>query len=118
KTIVRASENIYSFILRFYPKRYRREFGEEMKYIFSETLKESYEENGEQGVIGLWTRTVLDVGKSLIVEHIENKRGGVNMRTKNKDIIMQNKIFLWIAAATGLILSIPLIAMQFENDVD
>ena len=31
---------------------------------------------------------------------------------------MQNKVFLWIAAATGLILSIPLIAMQFKSDVD
>jgi hypothetical protein len=40
------------------------------------------------------------------------------MKTKNTDIIMQNKIFLWIAAATGVILSIPLVAMQFTSDVD
>jgi hypothetical protein len=33
---------------------------------------------------------------------------------KSKDIIMQNKVFLWIAALTGVILSIPYLAMQFN----
>lgn len=40
------------------------------------------------------------------------------MRKRNNDLIMQNKIFLWIALATAAILSIPLIAMQFTNEVD
>jgi len=36
----------------------------------------------------------------------------------NTDIIMQNKVFLWIAGITGLLLFIPLIAMQFTSEVD
>lgn len=40
------------------------------------------------------------------------------MKVKEADIIMQNKIFLWIAIATAAILSIPLIAMQFTTEVD
>ncbi len=40
------------------------------------------------------------------------------MKRKNTDIIMQNKIFTWIALATCVILSIPLIAMQFKSDVN
>ena len=32
------------------------------------------------------------------------------MKTKNNDLIMQNKVFHWIALATGLILLIPLLA--------
>jgi hypothetical protein len=40
------------------------------------------------------------------------------MKTKRNDIIMQNVVFLWIAAVTGLILSLPLIAMQFTSEVD
>jgi len=40
------------------------------------------------------------------------------MKANNTNIIMQNKVFLWIAAATAAILSIPLIAMQFSNDWD
>lgn len=39
------------------------------------------------------------------------------MKAKNSDIIMQNKVFLWIAIATAAILSIPLIAMQFTAEV-
>lgn len=31
--------------------------------------------------------------------------------------MMQNKIFLWIALATGLILATPLLAMQFTDEV-
>lgn len=34
------------------------------------------------------------------------------------DIVMQNKVFLWIALATGFILLIPLISMQFTSDVN
>ena len=40
------------------------------------------------------------------------------MRTKQTGFIMHNKVFLWIALATGSILSIPLIAMQFTSEVD
>jgi hypothetical protein len=40
------------------------------------------------------------------------------MKKMNTDLIMQNAIFSWIALATGLILSVPLIAMQFTSEVD
>lgn len=36
---------------------------------------------------------------------------------KHNDIIMKNKIFIWMALGTGMILLIPLIAMQFTNEV-
>lgn len=51
------------------------------------------------------------------MEHLENQKGSDLMGSKNSDIIMQNKVYLWIALATGLILLIPLTAMQFTNDV-
>jgi hypothetical protein len=37
---------------------------------------------------------------------------------KSNDIIMHNQIFLWLAVATGLILLIPLAAMQFTTEVN
>jgi hypothetical protein len=104
--------------LKFYPKSYRQEFGEEMKYVFSESLKDAYKENGEQGIINLWARTIIDAGKSLVIQYVENQNKGDSMKTKNTDIIMQNKVIMWIALATGLILLIPLIAMQFTSEVD
>jgi hypothetical protein len=39
------------------------------------------------------------------------------MSTKPDSIISQNSVFGWIAVATGILLLIPLIAMQFTNDV-
>ena len=33
------------------------------------------------------------------------------METNGTDIIKQNKIIVWIALATGLLLSVPLVAM-------
>jgi len=40
------------------------------------------------------------------------------MRTKDIDIIMRDSVFVWIALATGLLMLIPLIAMQFTNEVN
>jgi hypothetical protein len=103
--------------LRFYPKSYRQEFVEEMKYVFSESLKDAYTKHGEQGIIQLWARTIIDAGKNLITQYVETQKGGDSMKTKSNDIIMQNKVIIWIALATGLILLIPLIAMQFTGEV-
>ncbi len=51
--LIRPSERIYDFLLKFYPESYRIEFEEEMKYVFSESLKDAYFEHGEQGIIVL-----------------------------------------------------------------
>lgn len=40
------------------------------------------------------------------------------MSAKHAELIMQNKIFIWISAAVGLLLLIPLVAMQFSNGVN
>jgi len=40
------------------------------------------------------------------------------MTLRTNDIIFRNSIFLWIALAVGLVLLIPLIAMQFTSEVN
>lgn len=40
------------------------------------------------------------------------------MKQKIDDVIHGNRIFLWIALATGAILLIPLVAMQFSIEVN
>ena len=40
------------------------------------------------------------------------------MDRNSNDLIMRNSIFGWIAAGAGVLLLIPLIAMQFTTEVD
>lgn len=40
------------------------------------------------------------------------------MKAKKNDILMQNKVFGWIAIGTAMVLLLPLIAMQFTNEVN
>ena len=61
---------------------------------------------------------MIDISKSLVRQHREDTKGGEFMKTKKNDVIMQHKVFGWIALATGLILAIPLLSMQFTSDVD
>ena len=39
------------------------------------------------------------------------------MSQKANDLILKNSVFIWIALATGVILLIPFIAMQFTTEV-
>ena len=39
------------------------------------------------------------------------------MSQKASDLMLQNSVFIWIALATGAILLIPFIAMQFTTEV-
>jgi hypothetical protein len=117
RAVKRRSERIYSFLLNLYPIVFRQEFGEEMKYVFSESLMEAHGENGAQAVLAFWGRTIIDAGKSIATQHVENQKGSEWMKPSKTDIVMQNKVFVWIALAAGLILLVPLVAMQFTDEV-
>ncbi len=110
KLLIHISEKLYEFVLQFYPKRYRREFEGEMKYVFSETLKDAYAHHGEPGLFSVWVRTTFDTIESLFIQHIEEQRGGVDMNTKITKSIVR------VAAVTGAILLIPIIGMQVSSE--
>jgi hypothetical protein len=38
------------------------------------------------------------------------------MKIRNTDIIMENKVFIWIGLATAFILLLPFLAMQFSDE--
>jgi hypothetical protein len=104
--------------LKLYPKSYQKEFGKEMQYVFNESLKDAHAEHGAQGVVGVWSRAIIDAGKSIFVQHLESHKGVKTMATKSKDLIKDNKVFAYIVLVTGALLLIPLIAMQFTEEVD
>jgi hypothetical protein len=118
RTAIRLSQRLYRTIVRLYPRPYRQEFGAEMEYVFTQSLIDAYEQRGSPALVGVWAGTIIDVGKSLVIQHLNQRQGGNVMKTNQTGIIMQNRIFIWIAAVTALILMVPLIAMQFTSDVD
>lgn len=113
--IIRGSERIYGFLLKLYPPRFRREFGEEMAYVFSESLQAARAERGERGIIGLWGRILMDAGKSLVIQYIEEKKEGKTMKSESTNGILQNSVAR-AALATAVILLIPLAAMLLTDD--
>lgn len=114
--VIHSSVRVYGFLLNLYPQDYRQEFAQEMKYVFGQLLKDTYKKEGSIGVMNLWTRTIIDASKSLVVQHLENYQRRDTMKTKSTDIIGQNKIFLWIGLVTGVLLSIPVLG-QFPWDI-
>ena len=40
------------------------------------------------------------------------------MDSNTNDMMGRNSVFMWVAIATGLLLLIPLVAMQFTNEVN
>ena len=118
KSALRKSERIYGFLLKLYPKAYRQEFGKEMQFVFSESLKDAYKENGDQGIVTLWGRTMLDTIKSLVTQYKEYQKGGDRMKTKRIEMIADNKIFLWLAVATLAILVIPYVLTLRDGNVE
>ena len=58
KAIVQSSTRLYSFLLKLYPQAFRQAFGEEMAYVFSESLNDACAEKGGRGVMAYWGRTI------------------------------------------------------------
>lgn len=114
KALIYQSERFYSFLLQFYPECYRQEFAEEMKFVFSELVQEAYAKQGGRGIIALWYWTMIDTCKSLVIQHIENQKRN-NFMNKHNDFLMSDKIFVWVALGTILLLTIPLVGMSVSD---
>lgn len=118
KSLLQKSEKFYNLFLKLYPKKFRSEFEEEMKFVFSQSIREEYDNKGERGLFRFWMRIGIDTLRSLYYQHIANLKEEVLMKNKNTDIFNQKKIFVILAAVTAGLLTIPLIAMKLGDDVN
>ncbi len=94
----------YAKLLRFYPQPFRERFGEGMAQTFNDLLRECAGEG--RGVMGcaFWM-----FGETIVGILRENMT--MIWMKKNKNVVR-------IALVTGFILLIPLVAMQFSDEVD
>ncbi len=68
------SERLYTLLLCLYPHRFRREFGEEMMFVFSQSLRAAQQQYGHLGTLLLWCMTLVDLLKSLPSAHMQEGR--------------------------------------------
>lgn len=109
RSVIRVSIRLYDFLLMLYPSGFRQEFGEEMTFVFSESLRDACSERGRRSLPALWGRTIVDVAKSLVIQHIESQKERGTMDTQRTNGILQNSL-VRAALATALFLLLPLSA--------
>ena len=93
---------LYARLLCLYSKPYYERFGEGMEQTFNDLLRERAEE--ERGLFGFVLWLFVETSAGIIRENITF-------------IIMHNRNIIRIALATGFILLLPLLAMQFTDEV-
>jgi len=92
----------YTKLLRFYPKPYRERFGEGMEQTFTDLCRERIEAGKGLLAFALWM-------------FVETSTGIIKENTTF--MIMQYKNIIRIMLATAFILLLPLLAMQFTDEV-
>ena len=94
--------NWYAVLLRLYPKQYRERFAEPMEQTFNDLLRERAKKGTGLFGFALWI-------------FVETFAGA--MRENMTIITMRHKALVRIALVTALILLLPLLAMQFTDEV-
>lgn len=61
------ARQVYRWMLNAYPQQFRERFGEEMEWVFTETLRDAQTEPG--GALRVWVRVIVDVTVTAIQEH-------------------------------------------------
>jgi hypothetical protein len=65
------SSRVYSVILALYPRRLRREFGQEMVEVFSEQLRDARQIDGSLGELKLWACVAGETVRTLATAHMQ-----------------------------------------------
>ncbi len=102
KYSIRRYRNWYAKLLRFYPKAYRERFGEGMEQTFNDLCRERQEAGEGLFALALWVFAETSAGI---------------MRESITMIMIPNKNIIRIVLVTAFILMLPLVAMQFTDEV-
>ncbi len=68
--VITLSQCIYRALLAAYPRRFRLQYRDEMALVFRDCCRAAYQEHGVPGLVSVWRRALLDLGKNAPEEHI------------------------------------------------
>lgn len=95
--------SIYARLLRLYPAKFRERYAEGMLQTFNDLLRDRSEDGRVPVGYALWM-------------FLETFRGII--KTNATHFVMHNKRIVWILFGIATLLLIPLIAMQFTEEMD
>jgi hypothetical protein len=64
---------IYRAVLRLYPLRFQEDFAADMALDFADASDEAWLERRWPGLVGVWGRAALDVGRSLAAQWLKTR---------------------------------------------
>lgn len=102
---VEASRRVYRVLMHAYPQDLRERYGEEMVGCFSDACRDEVRNSGLKGLAAVWIRTLPDLILTALKER-STMLGGNAYRSVGG-----------VALATAFILLVPLLAMQFTDEV-
>jgi hypothetical protein len=73
------SLRFYSKLLHLYPQAYRVTYEMEMLRVFKNQCREAYQQQGSLGILLLWPRILVDVGITVVREHISDPHAKVGL---------------------------------------
>ena len=99
---IRRYRQWYSQLLRLYPEPYQERFAEGMEQTFADLLRERTGSDAGHFSFALWMFAETSAGM---------------VRENMNSFVLRNKNIFYMAIATACILMIPLVAMQFSDEV-
>jgi hypothetical protein len=73
-----VSERLYRILLRAYPAEHRREYGDSMLQLFRDLCRDAYCQGRLPGLAQVWIRTLWDVAKTVVIEHLIPATGEIS----------------------------------------
>jgi hypothetical protein len=68
------SERVYAGLLHLYPSAFRANYRDEMVVLFGDQLRDARTRRGTRGVVAIWIRTLGDLARSAVGEHLRRDR--------------------------------------------
>ncbi|MHC1783066.1 MAG: hypothetical protein AB9891_09985 [Anaerolineaceae bacterium] len=65
-----SSGRLFALLLNLYPRTHRDEFAVSMRQVFKEQCREASRLKGSLGILFLWLRTLPDLARTAILEHL------------------------------------------------
>jgi capsular polysaccharide biosynthesis protein len=103
---------LYACLLRFYPERFRDEFGTDMEQVFADQYFAA-SKDGPLSLACFWIRTIKDFFKSLILQHLEQSRSHMNAHSVLQYCSRSLTFSRLFAGTTICLLSLCLIVTVF-----